>query len=458
MKVLHIPFTYRPNPMGGTEVYVAALARELARRGVESAIAAPTTEAESFRLEDEGMRVHRFAVRLYPTLDELYGEGSELGAVEFARVLDEERPDVVHMHAFTSGASLRVAREASRRGIPLVVTYHTPTVSCLRGTMLRDGREPCDGEIQVERCARCVLAGQMPGVAAGALSRVPPSVGRAIGRLGIERGPLATLRRASLVERRLDAFTALMREATVVVAVSAWVRDVLLRNGVDPAKIVLSRQGVIAAAPDFAAPDAAGAGETPRPVRAALFGRLDPVKGIDVVLRAMARRPGLALTLDVFGVLEVRGDGYDTLVHALAKADARVRLLPPIAPDLVIPTLRDYHVALVPSQWLETGPLTVLEAFAAGIPVVGSRLGGIPERVRDGVDGLLVGESSSDEAWAVALERVVDEPGLLARLRSGVRPPRTAADVADEMMLVYARATGGAQAAQAAASGAGARE
>jgi len=90
----------------------------------------------------------------------------------------------------------------------------------------------------------------------------------------------------------------------------------------------------------------------------------------------------------------------------------------------------------VSSQWLETGPLVVLEAFAAKVPVIGSRLGGIAELVRDGVDGLLV-EPSSTEDWAKKLRRLMDDPSLLLRLRSNVRAPRTITTVANEMASIY---------------------
>ena len=92
---------------------------------------------------------------------------------------------------------------------------------------------------------------------------------------------------------------------------------------------------------------------------------------------------------------------------------------------------------VVPSQWLETGPLVVLEAFAAGTPVIGSNLGGIAELVTDGVDGLLVDPASSPAAWADSLRRVCSDPDLLVSLRAGIRPPRHSRDTAIEIMPVY---------------------
>ncbi|HBY62993.1 MAG TPA: hypothetical protein DEH78_24480, partial [Solibacterales bacterium] len=125
-------------------------------------------------------------------------------------------------------------------------------------------------------------------------------------------------------------------------------------------------------------------------------------------------------------------------LRALASG-SRIRLLPPIPSTEVQPLLAaQYDALMAPSQWLETGPLVVLEAFAAGLPVIGSNLGGIAELVTSGTDGLLV-EPADTGAWTAAMVRLASEPGLLERLREGVRPPKTMADVAIEMEGLYQR-------------------
>jgi glycosyltransferase involved in cell wall biosynthesis len=121
-------------------------------------------------------------------------------------------------------------------------------------------------------------------------------------------------------------------------------------------------------------------------------------------------------------------------------ADGRIVLHDPVAPDDVVATLARYDVLAAPSQQFETGPLVVLEAFAAGLPVVGTRLGGIAEQVRDGVNGLLI-EAGSVRAWSEAF-RALREDGaaLLHQLAHGVQPPRSMEAVADDMAVVYEKA------------------
>lgn len=125
-----------PDPVGGTEIYVDGLARCLRAQGIQSFIVAPSGNATAEAYEHEGLRVRRFrsSTGSKHMLRELYGEGDPEAAMAFAHILDEERPDAVHIHAFTRAVSVLLVRAAKRRGLPVFFTYHTPTVSCRRGT------------------------------------------------------------------------------------------------------------------------------------------------------------------------------------------------------------------------------------------------------------------------------------------------------------------------------------
>jgi glycosyltransferase involved in cell wall biosynthesis len=226
-----------------------------------------------------------------------------------------------------------------------------------------------------------------------------------------------------------------MASADRVVAVCEWVRDVLLRNDVPEAKIVLNRQGLarIQENPVSSAPESVARG----PFHLAYFGRIDATKGLDVLIRAVRAAPGLELVLEVHGVIQPGGEGLAAELRSLASGDTRIRFLEPVAPGGVVAAMRKYDAIAVPSQWLETGPLVVLEAFAAGVPILGSRRGGIAELVSEGVDGVLV-EAGSVADWTSALTRLANDRGLLNSLRSRVRPPRSMEDVAREMAATYA--------------------
>lgn len=432
MKILQVPFCFYPDAVGGTEVYVEALAKGLQKLKEEVVIAAPADKEASYRYGE--IPVRRYAVPPPAGMADLYGEGDPAAAQAAARILDEEKPDIVHLHAFTRGVSLRLAREVKRRGVPLFFTYHTPTVSCQRGTLLRWGKEICDGRLKPGLCARCTLEGRgLPRLAAEAVTRVPVPVGRWAARWA--SGKLATaLRMRERVLLQQESFRALMQESDRIIAVCQWVYDLLLLNGVPAVKVTLCRQGLV-----HEVPPATGLPKSPgpQPLRVVFLGRLHPSKGAHLLVRAVRDMPRLGVRLDLYGIRQDPADAeYERSLRALAGNDPRISFSGQPIGDRVIEGLRRYDLLAAPSLGLETGPLVVLEAFGAGLPVLGSRLGGIAELVRDGVDGLLV-EAGSVREWSRALRRIAEDPELLRKLRSGVAPPRTAEAVAEEMGRLY---------------------
>jgi glycosyltransferase involved in cell wall biosynthesis len=436
LKILHLPFGFYPDPIGGTEVYVASLASQLVCLGAKVVVAAPADRADAY--EHNGLRVRRFIVtKKVNDVRELYGRGDATAAQQFGNILDEERPDVVHLHALTRGVSLRLVREAKQRGSKVVFTYHTPTASCPRGTLMRRGQHVCDGVLELQKCASCTLNGFGLGRAGCALlSHVPIAVGRCVGRAGLSGRSWTALRMTELVELRQSVFHEVMQEADRIVALCDWVKDLLLHNGVPAEKITISRHGLLQLGRTVAE-TSEDHSPTSEPLRIAFLGRLDPTKGVDVMLRALRLLPELSVEFHIYGI--VQGDhsqAYGKELEAIARDDLRVSFLPPIPSDGVVPILAKYHLLAVPSQWLETGPLVVLEAFAAGTPVIGSNLGGIRELVRHEVDGLLV-EPGSVESWAKAIERTAKDRSLLITLMKGIKPPRSMNSVAEEMLALY---------------------
>jgi glycosyltransferase involved in cell wall biosynthesis len=439
MKVMHVPFCFRPDVVGGTEVYVDALAREQGQRGLDVAIAAPASATA--RYMDDGLPVHRFAVSdAGHDLRRLYGAGDDLAGSEFGDILDREKPQIVHLHAFTSAISASLAREVKARGVGLVFTYHTPTATCARGTLLQFGRRVCDGHLRVHRCAACALHGLGGNRAAAVLlGSVPARIGTVVGRLGLAGRALTSVRMTELLELQQHTFRSFAADTDRFVVLCTWASELLMRNGVPRTKITLSRHGLRGHASE---PVKRRAREQPGHLRIAFLGRLHPTKGLDVLIQAVRALPRLELELDVFGLVQGEtADGYAGHLRSLAADDPRIRFCEAVPSGAVTTVLADYDVLAVPSRWLETGPLVVLEAVAAGVPVLGSNLGGIAELVRHRVDGLLVKPGSATD-WSLALKQLVEDGALLARLANGVRPPRRMDAVADDMLRVYRQALG----------------
>jgi glycosyltransferase involved in cell wall biosynthesis len=444
MKIIHVPFCFHPDPVGGTEVHVETLARHLQEDfGVDVLVAAPGPANQSY--EHKRLRVRRFlGPERVTDVRELYDEGDPQSASAFANLVEEERPDVVHIHAFTRGVSLLHIRAAKQRSIPVVFTYHTPTVSCQRGTLLRWGDEICDGRLDRRLCASCTLQGLgLNRTAARAVGSLPPSVGRSIGRLGFQGRALTALRTTELVELRHTTFRALMAEVDHIVVECEWAWQLLRDNGVAASKITISRVGLLYEASDKSQTSQPKSdGRRGNGLRIAFLGRFDPTKGVHILIEAFRLASSLEAQLDVYGITQgSAGSKYADKLKRMAAGDTRISFLPPVSSDRVVEVIKEYDLLAVPSQWLESGPLVVLDAFAAGIPVVGSCLGGIRELVRSDVDGLLVDPRNVSE-WAQAFEHLATDRARLARLRAGIQRPRTMAKVAAEAMGVYSGVIG----------------
>lgn len=142
----------------------------------------------------------------------------------------------------------------------------------------------------------------------------------------------------------------------------------------------------------------------------AFAGRLSAAKALDVAFGALAAVDDVALV--------VAGDGPEReplgRLAAELGLEARVRFAGPLPRDEVLALYRAADAALLSSAW-ENFPHSVVEALAVGTPVISTAVGGVPEVVEDGVNGLLV-PSGDVDALAAAIRRLAAEPGLRERL------------------------------------------
>jgi len=159
---------------------------------------------------------------------------------------------------------------------------------------------------------------------------------------------------------------------------------------------------------------------------------------VHVLVEAFKQLPGrIPASLQICAVASgVENKKYREDVRRLVAGDRRVRFLEDPVGETSAKFLEAIDVLTVPSQWLETGPLVILEAFASGTPIIGSDLGGIKELVRHERDGLLVPHGDVN-AWTAAMARLAADREFFQRLRHGIGPVRTMSDVTHDMISLY---------------------
>jgi glycosyltransferase involved in cell wall biosynthesis len=223
-----------------------------------------------------------------------------------------------------------------------------------------------------------------------------------------------------------------LRRARHVLCPSAYLRGIALGWGLDPARVSVLPNP----APEVPElpPRAELRGELglDGPTLASA-GRLGPQKALGVALEAVAGVPAVSLV--------IAGDGPDrAALEARARdlgVDGRTRFLGSVSREVVLRLFRAADATVLSSSW-ENLPHTVLEALAVGSPVIATSVGGVPEVVRDGENGLLVPPSDPD-ALSSAIRRLLTNDELRRRL--GEAAPGSVAGYTEEAVFSRIEAT-----------------
>lgn len=362
MKIAHLPSSFPPDSVGGTESYVASLVSELDRLGHESAVVVHRDQESA--LAAPGVALPPYSANGLGALYECSNHDDPPG---FRAFLEDWGAEVVHFHARTLGAGPDHLRVATSMGLPIVITYHTPAQSCARGNLLEHGRSVCDGRVDEHRCARCVLEGTK-GLA---------SFARVLARSPLASPPIperlaTSLARPSLLRRAYASQHAFFRGAKTIIACADFCAEILAANGVDRSKILVLRQGL------------AGESRTRHlkplsplrggPVRVGYFGRINRDKGVELLGSAVDNLNSKGVRIRVEYVGPVESDLRPWVAQLDGKTQRHVGLL---RGEELFRWIRDVDLIVIPSRGLETGPLTLLEAWDQGTPVLGADAGGI---------------------------------------------------------------------------------
>lgn len=434
-RILFAVHGFPPRATAGVEVYCFRLARALLARGHEVRVLTAVHDLGATpyavrRRVHQGVEISEVvSVHARGTLEATY-EDPALGQAA-REVLEEFRPEVVHVqHLLNLGTG--VLHEARRLGAPVLLTLHDYWLSCPRdGLRMRENLDLCR-EMDHARCAICLrsspylvpplqrrLAGRARAAGLGGLvhrlhDRAPRFAETLLHLLRHTPGASADL--ATGMDRRAVRLRAALEDVDRVLAPTAFVRDRALEFGVDPRRLMLRRIGVVSGP---CRERAAG----PRP-RLGFVGTVAPHKGVHVLIDAFRGLSGEA-SLDVHGSLSVYPSYADRLRRA-ASGDARIRFHGAFPEGGQGPVLATLDALVVPSLWWENSPLTVLEGLAAGLAVVASRTGGVPELLEDGARGILVAPGDAGALQAVLADVVA------GRRLGDALPPAPLASVDDE--------------------------
>lgn len=313
---------------------------------------------------------------------------------EFGRLLESLRPDVVHFHHYWQ-VGLELIRAVKRHDprVPVVMTLHEYLAICRQnGQMVKTSGQLCTHGSPA-LCHAC-----MP-----------------------DQSPDAYFLRRHFIQ-------SFFGEVDLFVAPSHFLRERYVAWGLRPDRIVVLENGQ-SYGTAMPVTDSSADSEEPR-TRFAFFGQINPFKGVDVLLDAIALLP---LTLRKKIRVEIHGGANEALSaesrarldEQISKAGRCLKLFGPYAPEDQARLIRSVDWVVVPSIWWENSPMVIQEAFMHGRPVICADIGGMAEKVLHERTGLHFRARNAADLARV-IEHAATTSGLWNRLaRNIVAPPST---------------------------------
>ncbi|MGB0958887.1 MAG: glycosyltransferase family 4 protein [Halocynthiibacter sp.] len=277
------------------------------------------------------------------------------------------KPDIIHIHNFFPRISLAAHAVAISMGVPVVQTLHNYRLTCAGAMHLRDEKI----------CESCSATWKLPAM-----------------RHRCYRGSLAGT--ASVLLMQNHARRVLGQPRVHMIALTEFMRSRLIAAGYPASQISVK--------PNFVKrPPMRVAG----PREGLLFvGRLSKEKGARHLISAMRGLPDLTLS--------VVGTGPE-MADLRAMAPKNVRFLGALAPSAVMAEMQNARALVMPSLWFEGLPMTLIEAFANGTPVIGPQHGALGTLIEDGRTGVVMPEVSAADIIAAVRRFDALDYGQLAR-------------------------------------------
>lgn len=383
LRILIVSSLFPPSVMGGAELAAHSLAAWLARNGhiVRVLTGSPRPEGAGVEADPGGFTVER---RFFPNIYPLYQAGETRSIRKLlwhARdhfnpaseailrgAVESFRPDIVNTHNL-QGIGYNLLREIGRQGVPCVQTLHDLGFLCINMNMFRRGRA----------CRRRHLPCAVSGM--------------------VKRGYLSSIETL--------AFWSPSQ------AVLERYRPHLPRH----TEAVCIQLPLLFPPP----PDEAGSRAPSGPLRLLYAGQLTEAKGIGFLL-------GMLEPLAAGGGFEIAVVGGGSLLEPLRERYSRapwVKFTGRVPPEAVAGFMARADLLMIPSLWFENSPLVAYQARQLGLPILASRIGGLPELVRDGGTLLPPGDAAQ---WQDCLRGCLAQPEKLERLRAGAREGASSLD------------------------------
>jgi len=329
-------------------------------------------EQEKRLLESAGHEVveylrHNREIQQYSTVRKLTLFGRTVWASDsyqqFHRLVEAKRPDIVHVHNTFPLISPSIYWVCRKQRVPVVQTLHNYRLFCPGANFFRAGKI----------CEDCVTGSFWQGVAHGCYRDSRPQTAAVALMLSLHHA-------GKTWTRMVDRY----------IVLTAFARNRFVNAGLPTEKISIK--------PNCVDPDPGQGNSNGERTYALYVGRVSQEKGVPTLLQAWRQLPkGIAL--------RIVGDGPARAILQSKAADDNldITFLGHQSREQVIEAMQEARFVVFSSELYENLPLTIIEAFACGVPVIASRLGAMQEIVEDGRTGLLFSSGDAEDLARIVM-------------------------------------------------------
>lgn len=230
------------------------------------------------------------------------------------------------------------------------------------------------------------------------------------------------------IEHRRNWTQRVLDEVDLFISPSHFLRNFFIRHGLPEDKILFLDNG-------FLLPDIKKTESPQKPIRFGYIGTWIPPKGVDIALKAFQGIDPNQARFIVHGFFP----GYDGFEHyedeLKALAGPAVEFRGKYNPQDVYQLLEEIDCLIMPSIWWENSPMTIHEAFAAGVPVITADVGGMAEQVRHG--GGATFKHRDPQSLRAVLDEIISNPGMLSLMQKTIPAVNSIESFADSILGIY---------------------
>jgi glycosyltransferase involved in cell wall biosynthesis len=382
VKIVLVTDYFYPTSKGGTEKYVYLLAKHLIQSHSVTILSShPTLQNSVF----EDLTINYIPPNTDYSKNVIKGKKAPNNILHFKEYLQKIKPDVLHLHTLTTNFNHYHTLISYDLGIKTFFTSHIPGHQCLRGDFIYKGKKPCDGKIERGKCTSCFCFS----------SNISPL-------RKITKYLYYNLLSSNPVDMKIRQLQLLQKSNHKIIAVCNWQKEFLNKNGIHHENLDVCRQEV--------SNKKIIKTNNHNKIRLGFLGRIDPFKGLDLLLKALVKINNDNISLSIAAIYPSIENQryYENLLEISNEINCVWEFN--LEETQIENFFKKIDYLVIPSKIYETGPFVAHEALAHNTPVLATNFGGQKELINDGVNGYLF---ENDENSLINLLNKISDSTIL---------------------------------------------